>query len=67
MAKETLTEQMVLGDLPPADEKPQPKQASWLVWAAENGIFVFTTLLVLFAIFFVVILWLRARTRDGGT
>jgi len=53
VAKETLTEQMVLGDLPPADDKPQPKKASWLVWAAENGIFVFTALLILFAVFFV--------------
>jgi Ribose/xylose/arabinose/galactoside ABC-type transport systems, permease components len=53
VAKETLTEQMALGDLPPADEKPQPKKSSWLVWAAENGIFVFTALLVLFAVFFV--------------
>ena len=53
MVKETLTEQIALSELDAKSEKPEPKQARWLTWAAENGIFVFTAILVVFAVVFI--------------
>lgn len=53
MAKETLTEQIALSELPPSDEKLEKKKAGWLTWVAENGIFVFTAVLVVSAFIFV--------------
>lgn len=53
MVKETLTEQIALSEVEAKEAKPQPPRARWLTWAAENGIFVFTAILVVFAVFFI--------------
>lgn len=53
MVKETLTEQIALSEVDAKSEKQQPQQARWLTWAAENGIFVFTAILVVFAVVFI--------------
>lgn len=53
MAKETLTQQMALGEAVSSDEKPAKTRGSGVAWFAENGIFVFTAILVLFAFLFV--------------
>lgn len=53
MAQETLTEQMALGEMPPADDKVKKSRGAGVTWVAENGIFVFTALIILFAVFFI--------------
>ena len=53
MAQETLTQQMALGEAIPSDDKPKKSRGNAVGWIAENGIFVFTALLVLFAFLFV--------------
>ena len=54
MAKETLTETIAVAEA--ASIEPQAKQTTGgrlFMWVADNGIFVFTALLVLFAVLFV--------------
>lgn len=53
MPKETLTQQMALGEAIPSDDKPAKNGASVVGWFAENGIFVFTAVLIVFAFLFV--------------
>jgi ribose transport system permease protein len=53
VAQETLTEQMALGEMPPADDKVKKSRGAAVTWVAENGIFVFTAILVLFAVLFI--------------
>jgi ribose transport system permease protein len=52
VAQETLTEQMALGELPQDDDKVKKTRGGAVTWLAENGIFVFTALLILFAALF---------------
>jgi ribose transport system permease protein len=54
VAKETLTEAIAMADIAPAETKAKQSAGNKAVlWLAENGIFVFTALLVVFAVIFV--------------
>ena len=53
MAKETLTEVIAVADSQEAGASKRPVRESPLEWFAENGIFVFTGLLILVSIVFV--------------
>jgi ribose transport system permease protein len=54
VAKETLTEAIAVAESPAEQSPKQVRTASRvLLWVADNGIFVFTILLVLFAVLFI--------------
>ncbi|MDA3002498.1 MAG: ABC transporter permease [Actinomycetota bacterium] len=53
MAKETLTEAITLAESDAAGLAPAKSRTSPLEWVAENGIFVFTALLILVSVVFV--------------
>ena len=54
MAKETLTEVIAVADAETVEPKAKQSSGSRIfMWVADNGIFVFTALLVLFAVLFV--------------
>ncbi len=53
MAKETLTEVITVADSETSKTTVAPKERSIVGWIAENGIFVFTALLIVVALVFV--------------
>jgi ribose transport system permease protein len=53
MTKSSLTEAIAVASSTPRDAALTPKRLSVLAWISERGVFVFTALLILFAVVFV--------------